>query len=100
MIKSTNSIGPGGGGSASGIAIVGNDLLVAIDCGGVRRLAIPPNSSSRWTVDKLPPGTLQYDSVRALLSTRVDSKNYAFAGTKDGRLYRWDAVLGWKLIWE
>ncbi|MFX0087880.1 MAG: hypothetical protein ACFFAU_19670, partial [Candidatus Hodarchaeota archaeon] len=25
---------------------------------------------------------------------------YAFAGTKDGRLYRWDAVLGWKLIWE
>lgn len=60
MVKFAKSIEPGGGGSPSGIAIAGTNLIVAIDCGGVRRLTISPSLGSSWKTDKLPHETLEY----------------------------------------
>lgn len=84
------STGPGGGGSASGIAIVEDELFLGIDVGGVRRLSIS-NDADGWTTENLEGDNFGYNLVTALLS----DGSYVFAGTQLGQLHRWDPINGW-----
>lgn len=86
-------VGPGGGGSPSGLVATDAGLMLAIDVGGVRSWS---STASDWAAETLPSGTRSSDSITAI-ATRG---GVTFAATKDGRIYRTSAPGGWTVIYE